>query len=117
MKELKMVVLVLGFLGLMSALSSEAGTDMHKVRGLAARDNVTCILVFGDSSVDPGNNDYFPTPVKGNFPPYGRDFFSGRPTGRFTNGRLATDFICTAPCSGIYYNLFECIYKNVSHDS
>ncbi|KAI4368143.1 hypothetical protein MLD38_016735 [Melastoma candidum] len=90
------VAFVLSFLGLMSALSSEASTDIRKIRELAARDNVTCILVFGDSSVDPGNNDYFTTTVKGNFPPYGKDFFSGRPTGRFSNGRLATDFIAEA---------------------
>ena len=67
--------------------------DTHQVKQLAAKLNVTCLLVFGDSSVDPGNNNYIATPMKGNFLPYGKDFFRGRPTGRFSNGRLATDFI------------------------
>ncbi|EOY28110.1 hypothetical protein QUC31_012843 [Theobroma cacao] len=70
--------------------------DTHRVKQLAATYNVTCVLVFGDSSVDPGNNNYLATPMKGNFLPYGKDFFRGRPTGRFSNGRLATDFIAEA---------------------
>ncbi|OWM77378.1 hypothetical protein CDL15_Pgr016775 [Punica granatum] len=70
--------------------------DISKMRQLARKNNVTCILVFGDSSVDPGNNNILRTPMKGNFPPYGINFFGGRPTGRFTNGRLATDFIAEA---------------------
>lgn len=50
------------------------------------------IFVFGDSTVDPGNNNYIPTIVKGNFTPYGIDFVDRTPTGRFTDGRLITDF-------------------------
>eukprot|EP01018_Ginkgo_biloba_P004759 Gb_24154 [translate_table: standard] len=30
---------------------------------------------------------------KSNFPPYGRDFIDHKPTGRFCNGKLASDFI------------------------
>lgn len=67
--------------------------DLNQARQMAARNNFTCLLVFGDSSVDPGNNNRMATAIKGNFPPYGEDFFSGHPTGRFSNGRLATDFI------------------------
>ncbi|KAA8515187.1 hypothetical protein F0562_018366 [Nyssa sinensis] len=70
--------------------------DVHQLRQVAAKNNVTCILVFGDSSVDPGNNNYISTATKSNFPPYGKSFFNGRPTGRFSNGRLATDFIAEA---------------------
>ncbi|CAJ1961830.1 unnamed protein product [Sphenostylis stenocarpa] len=49
--------------------------------------------VFGDSTVDPGNNNYIKTPFRSNFPPYGLDFSNQVPTGRFTNGKLATDYI------------------------
>ncbi|XP_047341270.1 GDSL esterase/lipase APG-like [Impatiens glandulifera] len=51
------------------------------------------IITFGDSTVDVGNNDYLHTIFKANFPPYGRDFINNKPTGRFCNGKLATDLI------------------------
>eukprot|EP00253_Pinus_taeda_P015990 PITA_15990 len=54
------------------------------------------LFVFGDSTVDAGNNDYLLTLAKSNFPPYGRDFIDHKPTGRFSNGRLATDFMAAA---------------------
>ncbi|GAV62423.1 Lipase_GDSL domain-containing protein [Cephalotus follicularis] len=54
---------------------------------------VPAIIVFGDSSVDAGNNNYIPTIARSNFQPYGRDFAGGKPTGRFSNGRIAPDFI------------------------
>ncbi|XP_065878674.1 GDSL esterase/lipase At5g45960 isoform X2 [Euphorbia lathyris] len=57
--------------------------------------SVTAVLVFGDSTVDSGNNNFVPTIFKGNFPPYGIDFPDQQPTGRFTNGRLATDFVAS----------------------
>ncbi|XP_054801236.1 GDSL esterase/lipase At5g45950 [Prosopis cineraria] len=66
------------------------------IRQLAIQYNVSCILVFGDSSVDPGNNNVLPTLMKSNFAPYGKDFFNGRPTGRFSDGRLASDFLAEA---------------------
>ncbi|PWA98241.1 SGNH hydrolase-type esterase domain-containing protein [Artemisia annua] len=70
--------------------------DVVKVRQMAAKNNVSCLYVFGDSSVDPGNNNNLKTDQKVNFLPYGKDFYGGRPTGRFTNGRLATDLIADA---------------------
>ncbi|MED6145592.1 hypothetical protein PIB30_026586 [Stylosanthes scabra] len=77
----------------MPSYSVVAKVDVGHMRQLAAKNNVSCILVFGDSSVDPGNNNVLGTTMKSNFPPYGKDFFNSRPTGRFSNGRLATDFI------------------------
>lgn len=52
---------------------------------------VPAIITFGDSAVDVGNNDYLPTLFRANYPPYGRDFVNHQPTGRFCNGKLATD--------------------------
>ncbi|KAK9279747.1 hypothetical protein L1049_013429 [Liquidambar formosana] len=53
---------------------------------------VPAMFIFGDSVVDAGNNNHLYTIVKANFPPYGRDFARHRPTGRFCNGKLASDF-------------------------
>ncbi|KAE8657730.1 GDSL esterase/lipase [Hibiscus syriacus] len=53
---------------------------------------VPALIIFGDSVVDVGNNNNLNTPIRANFPPYGRDFVTHRPTGRFCNGKLATDF-------------------------
>ncbi|KAK7276883.1 hypothetical protein RIF29_18029 [Crotalaria pallida] len=54
---------------------------------------IPAIIVFGDSSVDSGNNNYISTILKSNFEPYGCDFDGNQPTGRFSNGKLPTDFI------------------------
>ncbi|KAL9269870.1 GDSL esterase/lipase-like protein [Drosera capensis] len=59
----------------------------------ASKGTPSAIFVFGDSTVDPGNNNYILTLVRANFPPYGRDFPNHVATGRFSNGFLATDFI------------------------
>jgi len=64
---------------------------MAKVEAL--NKTLSGFYVFGDSTVDPGNNNYIKTPFRSNFPPYGLDFSNQVPTGRFTNGKLATDYI------------------------
>jgi hypothetical protein len=66
--------------------------DLSLVNGA----KVPAIIVFGDSSVDAGNNNFISTVARSNFQPYGRDFLGGKPTGRFSNGRIATDFISEA---------------------
>ncbi|KAI3776499.1 hypothetical protein L1987_46284 [Smallanthus sonchifolius] len=57
---------------------------------------VPAIIAFGDSLLDPGNNNYLKTLTKANFPPYGKDFLGGKPTGRFTNGKTLGDFLAKA---------------------
>jgi hypothetical protein len=58
---------------------------------------VPAVIVFGDSTVDTGNNNVIPTPLRADFPPYGRDMPGGpRATGRFGNGRLPPDLISEA---------------------
>lgn len=54
---------------------------------------VTAVLGFGDSIIDPGNNNNIKTIIKCNHPPYGKDFMGGIPTGRFCNGRIPTDLV------------------------
>ncbi|CAI0392020.1 unnamed protein product [Linum tenue] len=63
---------------------------------VAVHAKVPAVIVFGDSSVDAGNNNFIPTIARSNFQPYGRDFTGGKATGRFSNGRIATDFISEA---------------------
>ena len=53
------------------------------------------ILVFGDSTVDSGNNNEIDTLFKANFLPYGRRYPGHTPTGRFSDGRLITDFLAS----------------------
>lgn len=55
--------------------------------------NITTVLVFGDSSVDTGNNNYVTTFIKANHKPYGQNFPGQVPTGRFSDGKLVPDFL------------------------
>lgn len=58
-----------------------------------SREKLPTILIFGDSTVDTGNNNYIQTLFKGDFLPYGQDFPGKIPTGRFSNGKLVPDFL------------------------
>lgn len=54
------------------------------------------VFAFGDSIMDTGNNNNnMKTLAKCNFPPYGKDFKGGIPTGRFCNGKVPSDFLGT----------------------
>ncbi|MCD9560686.1 hypothetical protein HAX54_019430 [Datura stramonium] len=50
-------------------------------------------FVFGDSLVDNGNNNYLLTTARADSPPYGIDYPTHRPTGRFSNGFNIPDLI------------------------
>ncbi|XVF81787.1 hypothetical protein PTKIN_Ptkin15bG0184400 [Pterospermum kingtungense] len=54
--------------------------------------DLPAIYAFGDSFIDPGNNNFLNTSLKSNYTPYGIDF-DGKPTGRVTNGRTIVDFL------------------------
>ncbi|RLN17439.1 hypothetical protein C2845_PM02G13710 [Panicum miliaceum] len=53
------------------------------------------LFVFGDSIVDPGNNNALTTLIRCNFPPYGQDFPGHSATGRFSNGRVPSDILAS----------------------
>ncbi|MCO5552460.1 hypothetical protein L7F22_005972 [Adiantum nelumboides] len=55
----------------------------------------TAVIIFGDSTVDAGNNNYMTTVIKADFPPYGLNFDTHKPTGRFSDGRIVPDFIAS----------------------
>nr|DAD20455.1 TPA_asm: hypothetical protein HUJ06_021918 [Nelumbo nucifera] len=55
---------------------------------------VPAIFMFGDSLVDVGNNNHLKLSLaKADFPHNGVDFPGKKPTGRFSNGRNAADFL------------------------
>lgn len=72
---------------------------------LPDNESVPAVIVFGDSIVDPGNNNNLLTIAKSNYPPYGRDFIGGTPTGRFTNGKIPSDFVGHAPTLSFFFTL------------
>ena len=53
------------------------------------------VFFFGDSIIDTGNNNNLTTEMKCNFSPYGMDFPLGVATGRFSNGKVVSDYICS----------------------
>jgi hypothetical protein len=66
------------------------GGDAWSGGGAAA---VPALILFGDSTVDVGNNNYLNTFITSDFLPYGRDFDTKSPTGRFTDGRMVADYL------------------------
>ncbi|KAF8048095.1 hypothetical protein N665_2679s0005 [Sinapis alba] len=57
----------------------------------AATTLVPAIITFGNHVVNAGKNNYLSTLFRADYPAYGRDFANHKPTGRFCNGKLATD--------------------------
>ncbi|XVF11627.1 hypothetical protein REPUB_Repub08aG0043500 [Reevesia pubescens] len=53
------------------------------------------ILFFGDSTVDTGNNNYIKTLFKAMMPPYGENYPGHIPTGRFSDGKVVSDFVAS----------------------
>ncbi|CAK9152562.1 unnamed protein product [Ilex paraguariensis] len=87
------LVFLILFLHVLNFICHAEDHSTNLSKNKAWNHSVSAILIFGDSTADPGNNNYIQTPFKSNFPPYGRDFMDQIPTGRFTNGRLANDFV------------------------
>lgn len=82
---------------------------LEQMKGVKGQPLVPAMFIFGDSVADVGNNNDLHTIVKSNFPPYGRDFVTQEPTGRFCNGKLATDF--TAETIG--FTSYQAAYLSV----
>ncbi|XP_010529639.1 PREDICTED: GDSL esterase/lipase At5g08460 [Tarenaya hassleriana] len=60
---------------------------------LPSRSPPQALFVFGDSSVDCGTNNFLGTFARADRLPYGRDFDTHQPTGRFSNGRIPVDYL------------------------
>nr|DAD36935.1 TPA_asm: hypothetical protein HUJ06_007576 [Nelumbo nucifera] len=63
---------------------------------LAPQAEARAFFVFGDSLVDNGNNNYLATTARADSYPYGIDYPTHRPTGRFSNGLNIPDIISEA---------------------
>jgi hypothetical protein len=59
----------------------------------SSNSNVPALFLFGDSIADTGNNNWLFTLARADFPPYGRSFVDHVPTGRFSDGPLAIDYL------------------------
>jgi hypothetical protein len=100
-KMSRVLLLVVLFVGTSATASAAGGNATRPVVGNGKHQHqqqkplAPALIVFGDSIVDPGNNNDIQTIIKANFPPYGHDFQNHRPTGRFCNGRIPTDFIAS----------------------
>ncbi|XXG90663.1 hypothetical protein AAC387_Pa12g2377 [Persea americana] len=63
------------------------------IGSLATHSEARAFFVFGDSLVDNGNNNYLATSARADSPPYGIDYPTRRPTGRFSNGLNLPDIL------------------------
>ncbi|XP_050209213.1 GDSL esterase/lipase At2g40250-like [Mercurialis annua] len=63
---------------------------------ITASSSVTAVFAFGDSTIDAGNNNGLPTLFRSDHAPYGKDFPNQLATGRFSNGKLSTDFMVSS---------------------
>ncbi|KAA8534666.1 hypothetical protein F0562_032183 [Nyssa sinensis] len=71
---------------ILALLLAAFGTVVPQVEGRA-------FFVFGDSLVDSGNNDFLVTTARADAPPYGIDYPTRLPTGRFSNGLNIPDIL------------------------
>jgi hypothetical protein len=85
------------------AAAGGGGRGSAAAAAAATQQRIPAIFMFGDSIVDPGNNNNRLTEAKANFPPYGQDFPGGVATGRFSNGLVPGDLL------GTYVELFRLI--------
>ncbi|KAL6953989.1 hypothetical protein U1Q18_041655 [Sarracenia purpurea var. burkii] len=68
--------------------------DGDNVKPLDLGFSISALYVFGDSTVDAGNNNHLTNSRKADKFPYGIDFNSTpMATGRFTNGKTVADYI------------------------
>lgn len=99
------VVLFLGAVGALGLQRSEFMPRSSKMGQVDYKQLVSAVVVFGDSTVDCGNNNYLATVVKSNFEPYGRKFEAGAATGRFCDGKIVVDFISKAVAAILKHRL------------
>ncbi|AES61163.2 GDSL-like lipase/acylhydrolase [Medicago truncatula] len=68
-------------------------TNLFMAFDFAHAQPTRAFFVFGDSLADNGNNHLLFTTLRADFPPYGIDYPTHKPTGRFSNGLNIPDII------------------------
>ncbi|WCJ42865.1 GDSL lipase [Euphorbia peplus] len=95
-------ILFLGFQSLLScgekSTLSQDQSSLDHLRGDTSSSTsykTGALFIFGDSTVDTGNNNYINTipEHRADVEPYGRNGFFHGPTGRFSDGYLTIDYI------------------------
>ncbi|KAG6684792.1 GDSL esterase/lipase 7 [Carya illinoinensis] len=76
-----------------SSSSPTSSTSIPLTPSISAPPLAPALFVIGDSSVDCGTNNFLGTLARADRLPYGRDFDTHRPTGRFCNGRIPVDYL------------------------
>ena len=71
-------LLVIHMLHRGAALGHQQDDDDDPPTPTATATGRSTMLVFGDSTVDPGNNNRLQTAAKANFLPYGVSFYGGK---------------------------------------
>jgi len=89
-------------------------TISHTCKASTTLPKFSAMLVFGDSTVDTGNNNHVLTLFLANHNPYGQDFPGQVPTGRFSDGKLIPDMI--ASFLGIKESVPPFLDPNISND-
>ncbi|XP_068659334.1 GDSL esterase/lipase 7 isoform X2 [Aristolochia californica] len=76
-----------------SEILKSASISMDENSSSSNASLVPAFFVFGDSTVDCGTNNFLLTLARADLLPYGRDFDTHQPTGRFCNGRIPVDYL------------------------
>ncbi|XP_044977863.1 GDSL esterase/lipase At2g40250-like [Hordeum vulgare subsp. vulgare] len=80
-----------------SKANGKHGVPAASTTSAAGPHDIPAVFAFGDSTLDPGNNNRLVTVVRADHAPYGRAFPAGvPPSGRFSDGKLITDYIVAA---------------------
>jgi GDSL-like Lipase/Acylhydrolase len=87
--EIKSSAHIVIFINILTTLfASSTGTSTY---------DSSALFIFGDSTVDTGNNNNnLATFIKADSPPYGENFPAKEATGRFSDGKVFPDFILGA---------------------
>ncbi|EEF46208.1 GDSL esterase/lipase 5 [Ricinus communis] len=83
----------IGYSVIFVILASSIGLKLEV--SAAKTSSIAALFIFGDSSVDAGNNNYINTipENRADMKPYGQNGIFQAPTGRFSDGRIIVDYI------------------------